>query len=48
MGSGNGIFGAPALGATFEDMAVVEQAIEHGSDGGDVSEEFSPVFDGAV
>jgi hypothetical protein len=29
-------------------VAVVKKAIEHRCDGGDVAQQFSPVFDGAV
>jgi hypothetical protein len=40
--------GAPAAGAALEDVAVVQEAIEHGGDRGGVGEEATPVFDGAV
>lgn len=37
-------FGSPAPWTAFEEMAVVEQAVEHGSDRRAVAEQFSPVF----
>jgi hypothetical protein len=36
----------PAPRPAFEQMAVVEQAVEHGGDGGAAAEEFPPVFHG--
>lgn len=38
----------PALRSAFEDVGVVEEAVEHGGDGGGVAEEFAPVLDGTV
>jgi hypothetical protein len=38
----------PATRSALEEMAVVEQAVQHGSDGGAVAEQFSPVLDRAV
>jgi len=38
----------PAARSAFEEMAVVEQAVEHGRDGGAVAEQFALVFHGAV
>ena len=46
--SGRRRFGAPTARAALEDVAVMQQAVEHGGDGGDVAEQFSPVFDGTV
>lgn len=41
-------FGSPAPRPAFEDMAMVEEAIEHSGDGGAVAEQFPPVLDEAV
>ena len=41
-------FGSPTSRSTFEEMAVMEQAVEHSSDRGAIAEQFSPVFHGAV
>jgi len=41
-------FRPPASWTTFEEMAVVEQAVEHGGNRGAVAEQFSPVFHRAV
>ena len=43
--SGWGGLGAPAAGSALEHMAVVKQTIEHGADGGNIAEQFAPVFD---
>src|SRR6266576_182208 len=40
--------GPPAPRPAFENMAVVEEAVEHGGEGRAVAEQFSPVLDGAV
>jgi hypothetical protein len=40
--------GAPAVGPEFEDVSVVEEAVEGGGDGSGVAEELAPVFNGAV
>ena len=40
--------GAPALGAAFEDVAVMKEAVEHGADRRDIGEEFAPIIDGAI
>jgi hypothetical protein len=37
-------FGPPAPRPAFEDMAVVEKAIQHGGDGRAVAEQFAPVL----
>jgi hypothetical protein len=36
-------FGSPTSRAAFEEMAVMEQAVEHSSNRGAVAEQFSPV-----
>jgi len=38
--------GAPALGSALEDVAVMQQSIQHGSDGGDIGQELAPVSTG--
>jgi hypothetical protein len=40
--------GAPTAGPEFEDMGVVEEAVEGCGDGSGVAEELAPVFHGAV
>lgn len=35
-----GHLGSPAARPAFEEMAMVEEAVEHGSDGGAVAEQF--------
>src|SRR5262249_37517935 len=40
--------GAPASRAALEQVAVVEQAIQHGTHGGDIAQQFAPVLDRAV
>jgi hypothetical protein len=40
--------GSPAPRPAFEDMAVVEKAVEHSGDGRAVAEQFSPVLDRSV
>ncbi len=40
--------GPPALGATGEDVRVMEQPIEERADGGGIAEEFAPVVDGTI
>jgi hypothetical protein len=40
--------GSPTPRPGLEDMAVVQEAVEHGRDGRAVPEQFSPVLDGAV
>jgi len=40
--------GSPAPRPAFEDMAVVEKAVEHSGDGRAVAEESSPVLNRAV
>jgi len=37
-------FGAPTSWPALEHVPVVEQAVEHGTDGGRVSQQFAPVF----
>src|SRR5271156_4642093 len=41
-------FGAPTARAAFENVSVMQQAIQHGGDSGAVAEQFSPVVYGAV
>src|SRR5579862_547101 len=41
-------FGAPAPRTALEQMAMVEQPVEHSGDGGRVAQQFAPVFDGAI
>src|SRR4051794_15650866 len=40
--------GAPATGAALEDVPVVEEAVEHGSDSGGVAEHLAPVLYGSI
>src|SRR6185369_5434244 len=40
--------GAPTARAALENVAVVKQAIEHRTDGGDIAEQFAPIFDRAI
>ena len=40
--------GAPAPRAALEHVAVMQQTIEHGADGGDIAEQLAPVLDRAV
>ena len=40
--------GAPTARAALEHMAVMQQAIEHGADGGDIAEQLAPVLDRTV
>ena len=40
--------GSPAARAAFENVTVVQKAIQHGGDGGAIAEQFSPVFNGSV
>jgi hypothetical protein len=39
---------SPATRSALEDVAVVEEAVEHGGDGGGVAKELAPVLDGPV
>jgi PD-(D/E)XK nuclease superfamily protein len=41
-------FGSPAPWSAFQDVPVVEQAVQHGCDCGAVAEQFAPVFHRAV
>src|SRR5271156_5714561 len=41
-------FGAPTARAAFENVSVMQQAIQHGGDSGAVAQQFSPVVYGAV
>ena len=41
-------FGAPAAGAALEDVAMVQQAIQHGGHSSGITEDLSPVIDGPV
>ena len=43
-----GEFGAPAARATFQDVRVMQEAVEERGDRGGVAEEFAPVIDGPV
>ena len=40
--------GAPALGAAFDDVTIVEKTVKHGGDRRSVAEQLAPVIDGAV
>ena len=40
--------GAPASRAALEHVAVMQQAIEHGADRGDIAEQLAPVLDRAI
>ena len=37
-----------AFALDFEDVGVVEKAVENGGGGGDVADEFTPFFEGAI
>jgi len=41
-------FGAPASWATFQHVTVVQQAVEHGADGGRIAQQLALVFHGTV
>jgi hypothetical protein len=41
-------FGAPTTWSTFENVPVMQQAIQHGGNSGAVAEQFAPVFYGSV
>src|SRR6266849_9090662 len=45
---GGGSLGAPASRSALEHMAVMQQAVEHGADSGNITEQFAPVLDRAV
>src|SRR5690242_17431491 len=45
-GLGELCFRAPAARSAFEDMAVMEQAVEHRGDGSGVAEQLAPIFYG--
>ena len=40
--------GAVAFALDFDEVGVVEKAVENGGGGGDVADEFTPFFEGAV
>jgi hypothetical protein len=42
------VLGAPASGAALEDVAVMQEPVEHGRDGGGIAEQLAPISDGAV
>ena len=42
------VFEAIAFAGDLDDLGMMEEAVEDGGSGGDVSEEFAPLFDGAV
>jgi hypothetical protein len=44
---GDGL-GAPASGATLQDVSVMQKAVEHGADGSHVAKQFAPVFDWTI
>ena len=44
---GDGL-GAPASGATLQDVSVMQKAVEHGADSSNVAKQFAPVFDGTI
>src|SRR5258708_97067 len=41
-------FRAPTSRTAFENMTVMEEAIEHGGDGCAVTQQFAPVVDGSI
>ena len=41
-------FGSPAARTALEHVAVVQQAIKHGGDGGAVAEQLAPVVHGTI
>ena len=41
-------FRSPTPWSAFQDVTVVQQTVEHGGDGGAVTEQFAPVFHRAV
>ena len=41
-------FGAPTAGPALEHVPVMEEAIEHGTDGGDIAEQLAPIFHRAI
>ena len=45
---GRGGFGAPTARPALEQVAVVQQAVQHGADGGAITEQLAPVLDRAV
>jgi len=40
--------GSPAARAAFENVPMVQKTIQHGGDGGTITEQLSPVFNGSV
>ena len=40
--------GAPTPRAALEEVAVMEKAIKHSADGGDIAEQLAPIIDGAA
>jgi hypothetical protein len=40
--------GSPAARAAFENVSVVQKTIQHGGDGGTITEQLPPVFHGSV
>ena len=40
-----GSFGSPAARAALEHMTMMQEAVEHGADCGDIAEQFAPVLD---
>jgi len=46
--SGAADFGAPTARAALENMSVMEQAVQHGGDGGTIAEQLAPVVDWSV
>lgn len=47
LGFGGGL-GPPAARAALEHMAMMQQAVEHGADGGGIAEQAAPVFHRAI
>ena len=41
-------FGTPTAGAALDDVAMMEQAIEHGADGRRITHELTPILYGPV
>ena len=42
------VFGAPAAGTALEDVAVMQQSVEHGRDSRSIAEKLAPILDGPV
>jgi hypothetical protein len=42
------VLGPEAPGTALEDVAVMEEPVKHGGNGGGVAEELAPIFDGTI